>query len=275
MNPTKMHWTNRISTLFYKFACYKFPSFIQQSINKTYVKFLGLDMNGFKNPQDYESLNELFTRALESPREIGQGIVSPCDSLVTDLGFCQEGRAFQIKDMSYDLNELFLYIDGSQKRKVFNGYFMNFYLSPKDYHRYHAPCDFELQKIVYVPAKLYPVNFKALKGIKHLFCKNERVILEGQVNVPNAKKKKLFLILVGALNVGKITLNFMDNFETNCKAQTIQAYVFDNKRFQKGQELGFFKMGSTVLAFFENETIISCVKKSQKVKMGETIAELV
>jgi transcription antitermination factor NusG len=87
---------------------------------------------------------------------------------------------------------------------------MNFYLSPKDYHRYHAPCDFKLLKLIHVPGKLYPVNLKYLKKEFELFVQNERVILECERD-----GKIFYMVFVGALNVGQMVFEFENRVETN------------------------------------------------------------
>ena len=142
-----MHITNLISLYFGKFAKKEFPLFIQKFINLSYVKLMGLNMNEFKHPRYYKSLNDLFTRELIIKREIDETsnvIISPTDSFITQCGQIQDDIVLQIKGMEYSVEELLTYYCTSNFEKIKNGSFMNFYLSPKDYHRYHAPCDFKL-----------------------------------------------------------------------------------------------------------------------------------
>lgn len=260
--------TNVISRLFGKFASCKFPKTIQNIINKSYVSFLGLDMSEFQSPDKYDSLNALFTRKLEKPRHLnGQenDFISPCDGLISEKGKIKEGLALQIKGFSYSVEKLLTkHVKGANFQ---NGSFINLYLSPKDYHRYHAPQDMRVLKSIQISGKLYPVNFKYLRKIPSLFCENERVILVCE----NYKNEKFYLIFVGALNVGKISFTFDEKIATNAKAGGEKFYDYENLYFKKGDELGRFEMGSTIVAIFESESI-EFKKDNEKVKFGEIIA---
>jgi phosphatidylserine decarboxylase len=266
-----MHITNLISQYFGKFAKNEFPSFIQNIINNTYVKSLGLDMSEFRNPKYYKSLNDLFTRELAIQREIdtnAKSIISPTDSLITECGDLKDGKLLQIKGMEYSVEELLTYnIKKENLEKVINGSFMNFYLSPKDYHRYHAPCDFKVTKLIHVPGKLYPVNLKFLNKEIDLFCQNERVILECFDNDNNL----FYMVFVGALNVGQMVFEFESAVETNVDAKEIKVYEYDNLNIKKGECLGYFKMGSTVVMIWEKDSIKLKRLTNQKVLFGSVI----
>jgi len=266
-----MHITNLISQYFGKFAKNEFPSFIQNIINNTYVKSLGLDMSEFRNPKYYKSLNDLFTRELAIQREIDtntKSIISPTDSLITECGDLKDGKLLQIKGMEYSVEELLTYnIKKENLDKVINGSFMNFYLSPKDYHRYHAPCDFKVTKLIHVPGKLYPVNLKFLNKEIDLFCQNERVILDCYDNHNNL----FYMVFVGALNVGQMVFEFESAVETNVDAKEIKVYEYDNLSIKKGECLGYFKMGSTVVMIWEKDSIKLKKLTNQKVLFGSVI----
>ena len=170
-----MHITNQISQYFGKFAKKEFPTPIQKIINLSYVKLMKLNMAEFKHPRYYKSLNDLFTRELIIKREIDKdkdSIISPTDSFITECGTLKDDTALQIKGMEYSVEELLTYYCSENFEKVKNGSFMNFYLAPKDYHRYHAPCNFKLKKLIHVPGKLYPVNLKYLNKEFELFVQN-------------------------------------------------------------------------------------------------------
>ena len=146
---------------------------------------------------------------------------------------------------------------------------MNFYLSPKDYHRYHAPCDFKLLKLIHVPGKLYPVNLKYLNKEFELFVQNERVILECENN-----GKIFYMVFVGALNVGQMVFEFEDRVETNTDAKEIKVYEYDNIEIAKGDCLGYFKMGSTVVMIWEKDSVEIENLLNQDVKFGQKIAKV-
>ncbi|PUE67148.1 phosphatidylserine decarboxylase [Arcobacter lacus] len=267
-----MHISNLMSQYFGKFAKKEFPSPIQKIINLSYVKLMKLNMIEFKHPRYYKSLNELFTRELIIKREIDKNkdsIISPTDSLITECGTLKEDIALQIKGMEYSVEELLTYYCSENFEKVKNGSFMNFYLSPKDYHRYHAPCDFKLKKLIHVPGKLYPVNLKYLNKEFELFVQNERVILECENS-----GKLFYMVFVGALNVGQMVFEFENRVETNKDAKEIKVYNYDNIEITKGECLGYFKMGSTVVMIWEKDSVQIDDLLNQNVKFGQRIGKL-
>jgi phosphatidylserine decarboxylase len=270
------HITNKISNIFHKFANTKFPTTIQNLINTAYVKLLGLDMKEFKSASSYKCLNDLFTREIINPhnRNIDQNLdhfISPTDSFVTSQGFIKEDTALQIKGMEYSIEELLTSsIDRKNYEKMLNGSFMNFYLSPKDYHRYHASYDCQVTKLIHVPGKLYPVNFRCLNKKKSLFVQNERVILECLTKDGNL----FYMVFVGALNVGKMVFEFESAIETNSEANTIKVYEYENLYIKKGQCLGYFKMGSTVLMLWEKDFIHLQLLENQTVRFTDIIGSI-
>jgi phosphatidylserine decarboxylase len=272
---TPLLLTNMISRGFGKFASFKFPTPVQSLINKTYVKLLKLDMMEFDTPQSYPSLNALFTRKLEIPRKfdkLKKVIISPVDAKVSACGDIQEDQALQIKGHSYSVTELLTsYIDPSHTKRIENGKFINFYLSPKDYHRYHAPIDITILKAIHVPAVLYPVNFPTLKRVESLFVKNERVILECLTN----SKKLIYLVFVGALNVGQMRFIFDERIETNIKTEHTTLFEYQNLKILKGEELGYFKMGSTVVMLAQEDLIEIETSVDSDVKFAQTIGKIV
>jgi len=257
-------FSNIISRSFGKFASFEFPASIQAAINQIYVSIMNVDLSDFSPAYKYKSLNALFTRSLQKPRNIAKSdFISPCDCLAKEVGKTKDGL-YQIKGISYSLDELLTKISQETKEVIKNGSWINLYLSPKDYHRYHIPCDLKVQRVIYVPAKLYPVNSLALKFIKDLYIKNERIIIEAI-----AKDKKLIIVLIGALNVGKMIVNFCPDLNTNSKQDEVQAFNFEDLALKKGEEFGYFKMGSTVLLFSEKYEFKA--KAGKKLKFGEEI----
>ena len=266
-----MHITNLISQYFGKFAKKEFPSFFQEIINASYVKLMKLNMSEFKNAKYYKSLNALFTRELIIKRNIDETkdiVISPTDSLITECGKLQNDTALQIKGMEYSVEELLTYYCTENFERVKNGSFMNFYLSPKDYHRYHAPCDFKLLKLIHVPGKLYPVNLKYLRKEFELFVQNERVILECETN-----GKIFYMVFVGALNVGQMVFEFENRVETNTNAKEMKVYTYENIEITKGECLGYFKMGSTVVMLWEKDMVTLEDLIDKNVRFGQKIAK--
>jgi len=267
------HFTSFISQQFGKFASKEFSAPIQNVINNGYVKIMGLDMSEFHSPITFKSLNKLFTRRLKSPREFPLDtsvFISPCDSFVTELGDLDEDRALQIKGMSYSVDDfLGSYISDENKAKVKAGQYINFYLSPKDYHRYHIPTNVQILKAIHIPGKLYPVNMPALNNIKNLFIENERVVIEAK-----SGDTLMYMVLVGALNVGKMEVSFEPRIETNSDKTEPTLYEYDNLFLNKGDDFGSFIMGSTMIFITEANTLDLHVEHSTPVRFSETIATL-
>ena len=248
------HFTSVLSAGFGKFASKEFPSIIQHIINAGYVKLMGLDMSEFREPSTYKTLNKLFTRAFEIPRPIPEEkskLISGVDALITDAGTIVDGKAYQIKGMSYNIEELFGEHHKEAVEKVEGGEFINFYLSPKDYHRYHMPMDLQVLSLTHIPGKLYPVNFPLLRNKKDLFIENERVILECK----DKKGRCQVLVLVGALNVGKMIVTFEPNVQTNSDIREPQHYEYEDVWLERGKMFGWFEMGSTILTFSKKGSI--------------------
>lgn len=266
-----MHITNLISQYFGKFAKKEFPPFFQKIINGIYAKIFKIDLSEFRNAKYYKSLNDLFTRELAIPRQIDESvdsIISPCDSFITQGGKIKEDILFQIKGMEYSLEDLLTYYCTDNFEKVRNGSYVNFYLAPSDYHRYHAPVDFVIKKLIHVPGKLYPVNFKYLRKEIELFVQNERVILE----CVSTKGKLFYMVFVGALNVGQMVFDFEPTVETNKNTKDIKYIDYEGVNINKGDTLGYFKMGSTIVMLWEEDSIELENLLNQKVKFGQKVA---
>jgi phosphatidylserine decarboxylase len=269
----KRHFTSVISSCFGKFASKPFPPIFQHIINAGYVKLMGLNMSEFREPASYKTLNELFTRALEVERPMPKAkraLVSSVDALVTEYGTVKNGKAYQIKGMSYSIERLFGQHHQAAAEWMEGGGFMNFYLSPKDYHRYHMPFDLKVHSLTHIPGKLYPVNFPLLRNKKELFIENERVIIECE----DDKGRMHVLVLVGALNVGKMVVTFEPKIETNSDIREPQHYTYEELSLARGALFGWFEMGSTILHFAQKGAIVPQLAINQKVHFGEVIGRV-
>lgn len=268
----KKHITSAASQLFGKFASTVFPSIIQNIINNGYVKLMGLDMSDFQSPSSYKTLNELFTRHLREAREFnmdGSVMISPCDALVSECGKIHDFDSFQIKGMKYKVDELLgEYIDPKNKHRIKNGRFINLYLSPSDYHRYHIPLNCRINKAVHIPGKLYPVNLTYLNKQQDLFIENERVVIECYTQ----EDELFYMVLVGALNVGKMEVSFEPSIQTNSDIRESVAYEYDDLNMNKGDDFGCFQMGSTVVLIAEKMDIF--VQSGEKVSFSQDIAKI-
>lgn len=271
----KKHITSLISQTFGKFANKEFSPWFQNIVNQSYVSLMGLDMSEFNSPSTYKSLNALFTRDLREDRKFsldGCDFISPCDSLISECGKVVDDYALQIKGMRYKVDELLGdSFSKEEKDVVSDGDFINFYLSPKDYHRYHIPTNLEVLKAVHIPGKFYPVNFPSLKKRLNLFIENERVVLQCKTT----DGKIFYMVLVSALNVGVMKVSFEPKIQTNADTTKPSVYEFKNLFLDKGEDFGCFEMGSTIVIISQKDMFKSIdVKAGDKVKYAQTIAKI-
>lgn len=270
----KQHMTSIASQYFGAFASKAFPSWFQGIVNQSYVSLMGLDMSEFHAPSTYKTLNALFTRSLREPRSFsldGSDFISPCDALISECGDLEDDYALQIKGMSYKVSDLLgEHFSDADKARVLNGQFINFYLSPKDYHRYHIPINLSVSKAVHIPGKLYPVNMPSLNSRLNLFIENERVVLACDTQ----EGKRFYMVLVGALNVGKMQVSFEEAIKTNASVEQSQAFEYNDLHLNKGDDFGCFEMGSTIVIIGEPDMFDIETFTGQNVRFGQKIARL-
>ncbi len=200
---------------------------------------------------EYQSLGDFFVRRLKPGiRPIGQTWnVHPADAVITQAEKITDGKLIQAKNKFYNVVDLTN--DSSALAKYNEGYFLTYYLCPTDYHRMHSPVDGVIQKITHIPGKLWPVNAWSTENIPELFSVNERVCVEiktdrGLVNV----------IFVGATNVGQIILTVDSEIHGNQLVLSKSLFKENlNIKVTKGQELGMFRMGSTVVMLYQKNTL--------------------
>lgn len=268
----KKHITSALSQAFGKFANREFPKPLQSFINSSYVNLMGLDMSEFHSPSTYRTLNALFTRKLRENREFSidsDDFISPCDSWISACGDLDEEYALQIKGMSYKTDEfLGEHFSKEEKALVKDGTFINFYLSPKDYHRYHMPTNVKVLKVSHIPGKFYPVNLPSLKKRLNLFIENERVVLLCETT----SKKRFYMVLVSALNVGVMQVAFEPRVKTNSDTLVSSAYGYDEMHLNKGDDFGCFEMGSTIVVLAEKDMLELNIRSGEHVRFGDTIA---
>jgi len=270
----KKHYSSVISSAFGKFASKEFSPRVQNFINSAYVKLMGLDMSNFEAPKYYTSLTNLFIRSLKKEPNIDAqttSVISPCDAQVVAFGKIENGLAYQIKGMEYNTSELIGNENSDSIELLEGGEYINFYLSPKDYHRYHMPFDVKVLSVLHIPGKLYPVNMPLLKNKKNLYIENERVVIE----VLDRFEHKHFIVLVGALNVGKMVVTFEDAIKTNENGSSRAYYKYEEpKVLKKGELFGWFEMGSTIVVLSQKDAIKWSVELNQKVKFADVLGEL-
>ncbi|MFN2359746.1 MAG: archaetidylserine decarboxylase [Marinobacter sp.] len=238
----------------------------------------GVDMSEAleSDPAAYPSFNAFFTRALKPglrPVDTGESVlVSPVDGAISQLGTITGGRIFQAKGQSFNLNEL---LGGEQERaRVFeNGEFATIYLSPKDYHRIHMPLAGTLREMVYVPGKLFSVNPTTAENVPNLFARNERVVC-----IFDTAAGPMALVLVGAMIVGSVETTWVGIVAPGKRQMDVTRY--DGQQapvgFNKGEEMGRFRLGSTVIMVLPKGTATwnSDQVAGSRVRMGEAFGEI-
>lgn len=196
--------------------------------------------------KSYTSFNNFFTRELsDGARTIAddkKAIASPVDGAVSQVGTIKEDLIFQAKGHAYSLTQLLG--DRDDLGDTFkDGHFNTLYLSPKDYHRIHMPVDGTLKEMIHVPGELFSVNPVTVKNVPALFARNERVIC-----IFDTAAGPMAMVLVGAIFVGSIeTVWHGEVTPPTCKEIRNWIYDDENLTYVKGQEMGRFNMGSTVI----------------------------
>lgn len=259
---------NRFSNYFGLFASHEFARPIQRFLNSIYVWIFRINMSDFEVPSDgFKSLNALFTRILRQERELNGDFISPSDGEILSFGSGSDFTALSVKNHDYSVREL---LANSLKNEL-NGEFdyANIYLSPRDYHHFHAPCDLCIESCEYVRGELFSVAKSWLKRIPNLYAKNERVILKTRIK----GNKLLWIVFVGALNVGKIRLDFEPRIQTNAKNGNA-LYKYENLNLKKGEHIGNFELGSTIVLICEKD-LLEFTCKNGKINFGEQLARLI
>lgn len=255
----------------------QFP-LLKNYLIKWFIKRYGVDMQEATeiDPLNYPDFQSFFIRTLkEEMRPIASGqneLVSPVDGVISQIGAIQSGRIFQAKGFRFDLRELL----GGKKEvaELFEeGQFATLYLAPKDYHRVHMPMTGKLVSMTYIPGRLFSVNPQTVEQVPHLFARNERVIC-----VFETVAGPMAMVLVGAMIVASIHTAWAGQV-TPVRAKKIQSwrYASDELTFVKGQEMGYFKLGSTVMLLFGPQQMAwqNALSTGDKIKMGQVLGEYI
>lgn len=217
----------------------------------SFIAWFKVDMTLAKQPDGttYKHFNDFFTRELRPEvRPIAEDkntIISPVDGSISQIGKINTGEIFQAKGRSYDLNAL-LAGDKDMTENFKDGQFATLYLSPRDYHRIHMPLGGKLNKMTYVPGKLFAVNSHTVKVVDRLFARNERVISYFETATGT-----MAMIMIGAINVGSMETVWAGEITpTKNRSITTTDYKDQQINLNRGIEMGRFNMGSTVIVLF-------------------------
>lgn len=261
-----------ISTLVGKIADSN-QAWLKNGLIKWFIKHYQVDMSEalIENPEEYSTFNSFFIRQLKPearPIDLSPtNIISPVDGIVSQTGQIRCKQLLQAKNFYFDLESL-LGQEKNVSKTFIDGSFATLYLAPKDYHRVHMPITGELKKTIYIPGKLFSVNRMTSEIIPNVYSRNERLISLFETEIG-----EVAIILVGALIVGSICTSWSKEPIKNDKKEVHQ---FSNKnRLIKGEELGYFKMGSTVILLFEQNRISwSTLESGTSIKLGQVLAQI-
>jgi phosphatidylserine decarboxylase len=260
-------WLSRCTA---RLADARLPAPLLQRLLRAYVRAYRVDLADVAEPlTSFRTFNEFFVRALRPgarPVDATSGtLVAPSDSRLHAIGpLPAGGRLEQIKGRSYSVAALLASEAAAERFRT--GVHATLYLSPAMYHRVHVPVDGRIVGWRYVPGRLYPVNALAVRNVEGLFAVNERVI----VDVESAEFGPVAVVLVGATNVGRITLAFTD-LRTNAGRPAEERRLSPPVEVRRGDELGRFNLGSTVVLLVADPRLVPAAEAGQLVSMGQAL----
>ncbi|MTD33222.1 archaetidylserine decarboxylase [Paludibacterium denitrificans] len=223
------------------------------------------------DPSAYASFNDFFTRALRPgarPLSAAQ-LTCPVDGAISQFGRIEHDQLFQAKGKHYSSTTL-LAGDSAMARQFDNGLFATIYLSPRDYHRIHMPCDGRLLEMSYVPGELYSVNPATARGVDNLFARNERVVCHF-----DSAQGPFALVMVGATIVGSMETVWHGVINPP-RSTSVRHWDYrtQNITLRQGEEMGRFLLGSTVVLLFPQGSLQFNPDwaPARAVRMGEAMA---
>ena len=233
--------------------------------------FADVDLSDAKKSR-FSSMHDCFTRELkEGARAIDTNagvLVSPCDAIVGASGVLDGATVIQAKGFSYSLDELLT--DATLARDYRDGAFVTLRLTSGMYHRFHAPHDCRLEKVTYVAGDAWNVNPSALARVANLYCKNERAILQTRLSVSDYV---IVLVPVAAVLVASIRLAKIDvRLHLRHRGPNV---IRSDATFAKGEELGWFEQGSTIIVFApKGFALHERVHQGAIIRMGQPLMRL-
>ena len=240
-----------------------------------FVKRYGVDMAEAANPDiaAYPSFNEFFTRALKpGARPLANAeLVCPVDGAISQVGRIERDQVFQAKGHRYSTAAM-VGGDAALAKQFDDGHFATLYLSPRDYHRIHMPCDGRLRRMIHVPGALFSVNPTTARGVPGLFARNERVVC-----VFDGPRGPFVLALVGATIVGSMA-TVWHGVVNPPRTGALREWRYDDApvTLKQGDEMGRFLLGSTVVMLFPAGPLAfnPAWEPARPIRLGEAMASL-
>jgi phosphatidylserine decarboxylase len=249
------------------------PRKLRAPLYSAFARRVGANLDEVELPLDsYPTFDAFFTRRLrDGARQVAPEpdvIVSPCDGTIAESGLATAGRMIQAKGIDYRLAALLP--DADAQKRFDGGAYLTIYLAPRDYHRVHIPADGEVNGFQHIPGAAFPVNALAVRNITGLFAMNER--LATFLTTPFGE---VAVIMVAATGVGHMTVAY-DGVETHARGKGrpgARVRYPASKPVQRGDELGAFHLGSTVILLFEPGRVKLVPRAlGERVLYGEPIA---
>ncbi len=247
------------------------------AIIRWFVGKYQVNMAEAANPDiaSYRSFNDFFTRALKpGARPIARAdLICPVDGAISQIGAIQGDQIFQAKGHSYSTATL-VGGDAALAAQFTDGHFATLYLSPRDYHRIHMPCDGRLTRMIHVPGALFSVNPTTARGVPGLFARNERVVC-----VFDGQHGPFVLVLVGATIVGSMA-TVWHGVVNPPRVGKVREWKYGEGQampttLKQGQEMGRFLLGSTVVMLFPKGPLgfNSQWNAGRAIRLGEVMAD--
>ncbi len=262
-----------ISWLMFKGARIHYPP-LKNFIIRTYTRLNPVKMHEAveEDKYAYRHLNAFFTRALKAecrPLDADtNNWICPVDGAISQARAIKDGLVFQAKGCDYSLLSL-LGGDRELENYFYNGSFATLYLSPRDYHRIHMPVNGKLKKMIYIPGRLFSVASFTVNTIPGLFARNERCVCYF-----DTEDGPMVMILVGAINVSAMETVWHKGI-IRSRGRTITHFDYADKNIilQRGEEMGRFNLGSTVIVLADNHIQLDpSIQTGNEVKLGQALA---
>jgi phosphatidylserine decarboxylase len=251
------------------------PSALRRFAYRAFARAVGANLAEAElDLGEYASLGDFFARKLrEGARRVDpapNAIISPCDGAIAAGGIATDGTLVQAKGRNYRLDELVP--DAAFAKSLLGGAYLTIYLSPRDYHRVHTPVAGRLVSYDYVPGTLWPVNRWATNNREGLLARNERVVI--RLNADGIGD--VAVVMVGAAGVGNIALADAPESATFRRLRERKTIELDGKQLAKGDELGAFRLGSTVVLVFppSKASLADDIAVGASVQFGQRIGRI-
>ena len=257
-----------LSKLMFRFARIE-NTWLKNTFTHWFVKSYKVDLSEANREQveDYTHFNDFFTRSLKpNARPVADSaIICPVDGAVSQVGVINNTQILQAKGRDYSVEQLL----GNDPRSAefSDGFFTTIYLSPKDYHRIHMPYDGKLISMDYIPGDLFSVNQQTAQKVDNLFARNERVVCYFETEFGLCA-----FVLVGAIFVGSMQTVWHGQINPPYKKQVQHFdYQDQNITLKKGEEMGRFNMGSTIIMLSPNQDNPFNLSELEVVQMGQAL----